>query len=168
MKFHVSHGIARPEHFGQLHCQHSLRFTTIWVMQPHGRVVAVHSYSPLLGGLFKLENATTLAFYKLKFAFPANVSKLGIGKAVFSGTFSFQQYHNKPNLKYIYLIFIINECACHLCISYDTSSATVRLVHFVTSVKTSSNFPEFHRSARIIAAIVWIFFLLWLHSPMFN
>ena len=50
-------------------------------MQPHG-------YSLLLGGLFKLENTTTLAFYKLKYALPVNVSKLGIGIAGFSGTFS--------------------------------------------------------------------------------
>ena len=49
-------------------------------MQPHG-------YSLLLGELFKIENATTLAFYKLKYALPVNVSKLGIGIAVFSGIY---------------------------------------------------------------------------------
>ena len=35
--------------------------TAMWVIQPNpGRIVI--RYSPLLGGLFKLENATTLTF----------------------------------------------------------------------------------------------------------
>ena len=39
----------------------SFRYATaMWVMQGRWRIV-IH-YSPLLGGLFKLENATTLAF----------------------------------------------------------------------------------------------------------
>ena len=41
--------------------------------------------------------------------------------------------------------------------SYDMSSATIKLVLLMTSVKTSPDFPEFLRSARITAAIVCIF-----------
>ena len=40
----------------------SFRYATaIWVIQPNPGRIVIH-YSPLLGGLFKLENATTLAF----------------------------------------------------------------------------------------------------------
>ena len=50
------------------------------------------------------------------------------------------------------------------CLSYDTSSASVRFFPWMTSLKTSPNFPEFSRSARIFASIKWIFFVLFLHS----
>ena len=40
----------------------SFRYATaMWVIQPNPGHIVIH-YSPLLGGLFKLENATTLAF----------------------------------------------------------------------------------------------------------
>ena len=56
-----------------------------------GRLLFIHNHSPLLGGLFKLENAMTLAFYKL--TFPVNDSKLGIGIAP-GVLFFLQQYPN--------------------------------------------------------------------------
>ena len=42
-----------------------------------------------------------------------------------------------------------NECTGNLCLSYDTSSASVRFFPWMTSLNTSPNFPEFPRSARI-------------------
>ena len=36
----------------------------------------------------------------------------------------------------------------------------------MTSLKTSPNFPEFSRSARIFASIKWIYFVLFLHSQV--
>ena len=56
-----------------------------------------------------------------------------------------------------------NECTGNLCLSYDTSSASVRFFPWMTSLKTSPNSPE---SARILASIKWIFFMLFLHSPV--
>ena len=58
------------------------------------------------------------------------------------------------------------ECTENLCLSYDTSSASVRFFPWLTSLKTSPNFPEFSRSARIFASIKWIFFVLFLHSQV--
>ena len=148
MKFHVSHANASPEQFSQSHCQHSLCVATISVMH------AATCYSLLLGGLFKLENTTTLTFYKLKICPSSECFKAGHWYSRVQSHIFLQHYYNYPNLNYISLFLSSNKCTCDLYFSYDKSSATVRLVPVVTSVKTSPNFTEFLRSVRITAAFV--------------
>lgn len=116
-------------------------------MQPHG-------YSLLLGGLFKLENTTTLTFYKLKICPSSECFKAGHWYSRVQSHIFLQHYYNYPNLNYISLFLSSNKCTCDLYFSYDKSSATVRLVPVMTSVKTSPNFTEFLRSVRITAAFV--------------
>ena len=143
-------------------------FSISYALLPFQLCMQPHRYSRLLGGLFKLKNTTTLAFQKLKYALPVNVSMLGIGIAGFSATFSSNIITISQIWSTLNLFLSSNECTYDLCLSYDTSSATIRLDYVMTSIKTSPNFPEFLQSARITAVIFWIFSLLFLHSPICN
>lgn len=138
-------------------------FSISYALLPFQLCMQPHRYSRLLGGLFKLKNTTTLAFQKVKYALPVNVSMLGIGIAGFSATFSSNIITISQIWSTLNLFLSSNECTYDLCLSYDTS--TIRLDYVMTSIKTSRNFPEFPQSARITAVIFWIFSLLLFAFP---